>query len=240
MILFCTCAYSDVIPVSCKTAALNLPEITNADIRLVPDLCGLAARRDPLLHELVSMENLCIVACHQRAVRALFAWAGVPLDSLSVRFINMRDDTLVNSTEQPSETRDLESLLPVVDRVSDWIPWFPVIDRARCVSCRQCLEFCLFGVYETDEKGIVSVVHPENCKTNCPACARLCPEAAIMFPKYGEPPINGAEITDEAAVRVAAKTVAEGNLRAALEERQKRRRALLKPEYRSDEGTPGS
>ena len=88
------------------------------------------------------------------------------------------------------------------------------------------------------QDGTVRVAHPEGCKTNCPACARLCPEIAIIFPKYGEPPINGAEITDEAGARSTAKAFAEGDLRAALEERRKRRLALLKPEYRSEkEGT---
>ena len=240
MILFCTCAYSDIIPDSRKAAVFDRLHAANADIRIVPDLCGLAARRDPLLSEVATSEDLCIVACHPRAVRALFTWAGVPLDSVRVRFINLRDETSDDAVTPISGICEPSLVLPMVDRASDWIPWFPVIDRVRCVSCRQCLEFCLFGVYETNEDGSVMVVHPENCKTNCPACARLCPEAAIMFPKFGDPPINGAEITDEAAVRVAAKAVAEGNLRAALEERKKRRRALLKPEFRSDDGDLGS
>jgi NAD-dependent dihydropyrimidine dehydrogenase PreA subunit len=75
----------------------------------------------------------------------------------------------------------------------DWIPWFPVIDRDRCVNCRQCVEFCLFGTYATDTDGKVRVVHPEKCKTNCPACARVCPYTAIIFPKFTDGPISGDE-----------------------------------------------
>ena len=73
----------------------------------------------------------------------------------------------------------------------EWIPWFPVIDYDRCENCRQCLQFCLFGVYAADEGGKVRVAKPANCKTGCPACARICPHAAIIFPKYAEGSISG-------------------------------------------------
>ena len=62
--------------------------------------------------------------------------------------------------------------------------WYPVIDDSRCVNCKQCLRFCLFGVYEFDARFRVSVVNPDNCKPGCPACARICPNSAIMFPLY--------------------------------------------------------
>lgn len=62
--------------------------------------------------------------------------------------------------------------------------WYPVIDGARCVNCQHCLQFCLFSVYETDEQGRVIVRNPDHCKPGCPACSRICPEGAIMFPLY--------------------------------------------------------
>ena len=65
-----------------------------------------------------------------------------------------------------------------------WKPWFPVIDYDRCTNCMQCLSFCLFGVYGVDEQQRIQVQNNDHCKTNCPACSRVCPEAAIMFPKY--------------------------------------------------------
>jgi Pyruvate/2-oxoacid:ferredoxin oxidoreductase delta subunit len=73
----------------------------------------------------------------------------------------------------------------------DWKPWFPVIDYDRCTNCMQCLSFCLFGVYGVDDQQKIQAQNHENCKTNCPACSRVCPEAAIMFPKYKAGPING-------------------------------------------------
>ena len=72
-----------------------------------------------------------------------------------------------------------------------WKPWFPVIDYDRCTNCMQCLSFCLFGVYGVDGEKRIEVRNNDNCKTNCPACSRVCPEAAIMFPKYKSGPING-------------------------------------------------
>jgi Pyruvate/2-oxoacid:ferredoxin oxidoreductase delta subunit len=73
----------------------------------------------------------------------------------------------------------------------EWKPWFPVIDYDRCTNCMQCLSFCLFGVYGVDGAGKIQAQNQDNCKTNCPACSRVCPEAAIMFPKYKSGPING-------------------------------------------------
>ena len=80
-------------------------------------------------------------------------------------------------------------------RHGDWKPWFPVIDYDRCTNCMQCLSFCLFGVYGVDAQSRIQVQNNDNCKTNCPACSRVCPEAAIMFPKYKAGPINGDRVS---------------------------------------------
>jgi Pyruvate/2-oxoacid:ferredoxin oxidoreductase delta subunit len=62
--------------------------------------------------------------------------------------------------------------------------WYPVVDGSRCVNCGHCLQFCLFGVYELDAEGKVVVADPDHCKPGCPACSRICPQSAIMFPLY--------------------------------------------------------
>jgi NAD-dependent dihydropyrimidine dehydrogenase PreA subunit len=86
-----------------------------------------------------------------------------------------------------------------------WKPWFPVIDYRRCTNCMQCLSFCLFDVYGVSGDHKIQVRNQDNCKTDCPACSRVCPEVAIMFPKYRHGPINGDQVTADDMRREAMK-----------------------------------
>src|SRR5262245_39198103 len=86
-----------------------------------------------------------------------------------------------------------------------WKPWFPVIDYTRCTNCMQCLSFCLFDVYGVSADRRIQVQNQSNCKTDCPACSRVCPEVAIMFPKYRHGPINGEEVKADDVRREAMK-----------------------------------
>jgi hypothetical protein len=58
----------------------------------------------------------------------------------------------------------------------------------------ECIDFCLFGVYGVDAHERLTVENQDNCKKGCPACSRVCPEQAIMFPDYKTPAIAGAPI----------------------------------------------
>lgn len=69
--------------------------------------------------------------------------------------------------------------------------WYPVIDRDACVNCLECLNFCLFGVYGLDDAGRIFVEQPDACRDGCPACARICPSGAILFPAHADPAIAG-------------------------------------------------
>jgi len=69
--------------------------------------------------------------------------------------------------------------------------WYPVIDYSRCTNCLECLNFCLFGVYGLDESEVVTAEEPDACRAGCPACARICPAGAIMFPAHKDPAIAG-------------------------------------------------
>jgi Pyruvate/2-oxoacid:ferredoxin oxidoreductase delta subunit len=109
---------------------------------------------------------------------------------------------------------DLPALAERLDRGPDgiqgraaaaWKPWFPVIDYSRCTNCMQCLSFCLFDVYGVSAEKQIQVQNQSNCKTDCPACSRVCPEVAIMFPKYRHGPINGDEVTADDVRREAMK-----------------------------------
>ena len=71
--------------------------------------------------------------------------------------------------------------------------WYPVIDYSRCTNCMECIDFCLFGVYGLDGAERILVEQQDNCKKGCPACSRVCPENAIMFPGHKTAAIAGAE-----------------------------------------------
>ena len=104
-----------------------------------------------------------------------------------------------------------------------WKPWFPVIDYSRCTNCMQCLSFCLFDVYGVSKEGKLQVQNNDNCETNCPACSRVFPEVAIMFPKYSSGPINGEPVSDSDVKREKMKVdisaLLGGDLYARLRER---------------------
>jgi NAD-dependent dihydropyrimidine dehydrogenase PreA subunit len=69
--------------------------------------------------------------------------------------------------------------------------WYPVIDYQRCNNCLECLNFCLFGVYSLDADNAITAEAPDACRPGCPACSRVCPEGAIMFPQHKDPGIAG-------------------------------------------------
>ena len=70
--------------------------------------------------------------------------------------------------------------------------WYPVIDFSRCTNCMECIDFCLFGVYGVDNAETILVEQPDNCRKGCPACSRVCPENAIIFPQHKTPAIAGS------------------------------------------------
>jgi NAD-dependent dihydropyrimidine dehydrogenase PreA subunit len=72
--------------------------------------------------------------------------------------------------------------------------WYPVIDYGRCTNCMECIDFCLFGVYGVDRAETILVEQPDNCRKGCPACSRVCPENAIIFPQHKTPAIAGAPV----------------------------------------------
>lgn len=116
--------------------------------------------------------------------------AGFPAAGPEAIFLDIAACTPQQVVEALAATQPGESAPP------SWLPWFPVIDYSRCTACGQCRNFCLFGVYGQQE-GRVVVERPGQCKPHCPACGRVCPACAIIFPKFNQPPINGAEVRPE-------------------------------------------
>ena len=94
---------------------------------------------------------------------------------------------LPDALKQPSNGKPRALADESVDR-----RWYPVIDYARCTNCMECIDFCLFGVYGTDVSDNILVEQPDECRKGCPACSRVCPENAIIFPEHKAPAIAGA------------------------------------------------
>jgi NAD-dependent dihydropyrimidine dehydrogenase PreA subunit len=246
MILLCRCARANVLNATARERVLGRLAGSLRQVTVVEDLCGLCAARDPLLAALGAAEQVTVVACHARAVRWLLHFAGVDLPAEKLRVLDLRDQTgdeiLAALSEDQQTTGEgspgaqeqathsdpsiaISRPHPAVQEGSgaSWIPWFPVIDYDRCTNCRQCLGFCLFGVYVSDSDGKVRVANPSRCKTNCPACARTCPQVALMFPKYSEGPISGREVQPEDLSRGDLRVKPDrqrADIQAALRQRQ--------------------
>lgn len=103
-------------------------------------------------------------------------------------FVSLDSVTATNGHQEVENVENVELLQPTRRR------WYPVIDFGRCTNCMECIDFCLFGVYGVDNIDRILVENPDNCKKGCPACSRVCPEQAIIFPEYKSPEIAGANV----------------------------------------------
>jgi MinD superfamily P-loop ATPase containing an inserted ferredoxin domain len=169
------------------------------DVNIEADLCRRLMEPSAGITEIASG---IIIACHPRAVNSHLHRLGLE----SKQVIDMRNNSVEEilspfnifiSTNQELADFQVISLeiseLPV-EQGTD--AWYPVLDKTKCTECGKCHDFCLFGVYSIENKKI-KVTQPQNCKNNCPACARMCPSKAIIFPKYEKSPINGGTDIEE-------------------------------------------
>jgi Pyruvate/2-oxoacid:ferredoxin oxidoreductase delta subunit len=135
--------------------------------------------------------------------------------------------------------RPPEAGVAAANTADTWKPWFPVIDTARCTNCMQCLSFCLFDVYGVSAEHTLRVENPANCKVNCPACSRVCPEVAIMFPKYHAGPIDGGPVSDadvhREKMKVDISALLGGDIYAKLRERSADAKARFSKERSADQ-----
>jgi len=199
IVVYCNCSHYQVIPDEVRSAVLDALSESDIEFHAVADLCGLCANKDERLKQWASADSLKIIACFPRTVKWLFHAGGASLQGRDVKVFNMRNTpaeeiikAVLDGHEKTTQKQEVE-----IKTDDEWVPWFPVIDYDRCVNCRQCFNFCLFGTYKLDDNGKVIVANPAGCKTNCPACARICPQQAIIFPKYETGPINGDEVADD-------------------------------------------
>lgn len=89
-ILYCHCAYAQVVPKAVKEAVLKKLCDAGVDFEAVADLCEMSARRDPALERLARGGPVKVAACYPRAVKWLFAAAKAPLSAEQTEVLNMR------------------------------------------------------------------------------------------------------------------------------------------------------
>ncbi len=223
IIIACNCSHYGLIDRRKQDRYLQKADNEGIRIETVPDLCGAVVEQKEKIAELVKGYDSTIVACHPRAIKGLMRVVGIDLSRELVSFVNVRKE-LSHGTVSFSDSN------PDAGNSGAWVPWYPVIDRERCKDCGLCLEFCLFGVYEKKD-GKVLVSNPANCKTNCPACARICPEAAIMFPKFNESPVDGDEIGElseaRSKIKVDMEKLFDGDIYEKLAARRARNRKSI-------------
>jgi len=231
-VICCVCGRYHVLGEQAVEAVCAGLAAAGVSYERVDDLCGLAAWQDARLLAMGRAEKVCVVGCEARAVRWLLHRAGVEVKGDRVEVFNLKEqrpEAVVAAIQEKCKGQDAEwsleeaGKMPATEDKADWVPWFPVIDYEVCSGCKSCLNFCLFGVFGVSEGGEVVVERPERCKTNCPACARVCPTGAIMFPKHPQASINGGagEVDGEGqeAVRVDVKSVLGNDVYAALRRR---------------------
>jgi NAD-dependent dihydropyrimidine dehydrogenase PreA subunit len=149
--------------------------------------------RDHANHEVYVEEVRRIAAeCKERREASLKQWVqGNPTPVQLGRYLRADEPAATPSTFKPDEILKQPSRR-----------WYPVIDYSRCTNCMECLDFCLFGVYGVDKIDRILVENQDNCKRGCPACSRVCPEQAIMFPDYKTPAIAGAPVGNVTGLKI--------------------------------------
>ena len=222
-ILLCRCSQANKVDQGAVNEILDSLSKSSTLMTVADDLCGLAAAGDPLLAEIAAAPRSAVIACHRRATRWLFAAAGHPLDEARCILYSLRRQSaqeILAALGSDTAPTGSENRIDTVPHDSDWPPWFPVIDRDRCVNCLQCMNFCLFGTFTlTGDKEVV-VSKPAACKNLCPACARICPKSAIIFPKYDRSPIDGDDVPDDAdGPQVDLAALKQGDVYARLRQR---------------------
>jgi NAD-dependent dihydropyrimidine dehydrogenase PreA subunit len=121
---------------------------------------------------------------------------GQPKPEQMQRFVQPTNDTALPLAPGLPPAEQADHKLTRIDE-EPGRRWYPVIDYSRCTNCMECIDFCLFGVYGVDKVETILVEQPDNCRKGCPACSRVCPENAIIFPQHKTPTIAGASIVAE-------------------------------------------
>jgi NAD-dependent dihydropyrimidine dehydrogenase PreA subunit len=235
-ILFCRCGGERISLDLLRKTELYLRQ-QQVSVTCASDLCGLVAQKSGNQADLFRKDTeYLVIGCYRRTMDLLSVQLTGMDKAPDFRHINLIEsseaDVLSQISDFTSGCHGTNSFIEIKSD-QDWPSWYPLIDYSRCTDCGQCADFCLFGVYEKNGRVIVS--NPENCKNNCPACARICPATAIIFPKYKNGgAVGGSDEIDEYAEQERQSKDIEsflGNdIYSALEKRKIRRQSIIRQE----------
>ncbi len=168
-------------------------------VNLVDDLCAMITDKPENVKNLAKGT---IMACHSRALSSQLNKIAVDTAQL-INIRTLSSDVVLSelniADKNPESFKYYNEFIQEIEHLpvhKGTDAWYPVIDKSRCTNCGKCNDFCLFGVYTVEDNEVL-VTNPHNCKNNCPACARMCPSLAIIFPKYEKSPINGGTEIEE-------------------------------------------
>ena len=88
--VYCHCTYAKIIDVEIKSAVLERISASGEDVICLPDICEMAARKDPEL-EKVFQGKVKLAACYERSVKWLCHKGGIEIKQENVEVINMRE-----------------------------------------------------------------------------------------------------------------------------------------------------
>ena len=197
-ILYCDCARRDYVSVYNKQIIRSALAEAEIEVLATQDLCRMAVHEREVLRRFFATGKVAVIACDSRAVKSLLEYCEIDYSTMQIDFYNLRTHNPVEILDALGIEKSGGEQISFADssesEQDNWLPWYPVIDRERCTACGKCFNFCLFGVYEKDANNQIVVRNPEKCKPECPACARVCPQGAVIFPKHKEAEINGGAV----------------------------------------------
>ena len=234
-VFFCNCSAKIIGADRLEAISEYLRQLEHPFVE-ISDLCGCSVdQQSEIRHLFLNTDESLIIACYPRAVKLLLGNCGIDHQSLKFDYLNFRElsnDQLFTGINLFFEGNTEKGESSELHSTAEWPSWFPMIDYSRCNTCGQCADFCLFGVYEKLDNKVV-VVNPKGCKNKCPACGRICPQTAIVFPKYEHMgAIAGADEIDEIAEQQRQsqdiETILGSNIYTALEMRKAKRQSIIR------------
>lgn len=221
-ITICACVSRSFIDKDKVATIATLLQKEGKEVAIEADLCKKAIQDPERMKEIA---DEVILACYPRTIQSLFDSIGVQVtNSIDIRNQGYKEVAYQlqlsgQEREKGANSSHFQQIIQNFPVENGTDAWYPVIDKSRCTECGKCHDFCLFGVYTIKDKQ-VKVVQPQNCKNNCPACARMCPNKAIIFPKYEKSPINGGLTEEETFNLEEMNTLYKERLRMRLQQRR--------------------